>query len=605
MQLDEAVANLESLQKTKESTVEKWKYYSSRQYLNQGEKEYFTSLKVGIGLQTAQTIAQGSASIAYNTPDVAVGPFASVSHGGTHIGNMLSVASAAIGVAAAINTTAGVMASTKGSFDRRMDEWMFQARTAEIELKQLEKQILGAEIRVQIAQKEYDNQGLQIEQSRDMDTFMRSKYTNKELYDWMVGQISSTYFQSYQLAIKLAQRAEICYGRELPEKASSGKPKFIQSSYWDSLKKGLLAGENLQFDLRNMEASYINENARTLELTKHISLAMLNPMSLIDLISKGSCNFSIPEELYDLDYPDHYNRIIKSISISIPCVAGPYTTVPCTLTHTGSYVRKAADSLQSVTAVPCNTIATSSAQNDNGVFDFNFRDERYLPFEGAGAICNMDLQLGGLKGSDGNVNLFPFDFNTISDVIIHVKYTAQKATGTGANRSETVHAKINAAILGTYPFLSTTPTVGATGGILLPRMLSLKHEFPNEWFKYSDHYGADSSTPVTVKLMPDHFPFYKKGRGITVVRMDMKIVKKAASSTAYRIKYRVGTGTEYSVDISGTTSLGTASSLSISIPNTPPGQNISFRMTTATDTPVNIDDLLEDVLIVATYQVVG
>jgi Tc toxin complex TcA C-terminal TcB-binding domain len=32
------------------------------------------------------------------------------------------------------------------------------------------------------------------------------------------------------------------------------------------------------------------------------------------------------------------------------------------------------------------SIATSSAQNDSGMFELNFRDERYLPFEGAGAI---------------------------------------------------------------------------------------------------------------------------------------------------------------------------------------------------------------------------
>jgi hypothetical protein len=32
------------------------------------------------------------------------------------------------------------------------------------------------------------------------------------------------------------------------------------------------------------------------------------------------------------------------------------------------------------------SIATSHAQNDSGMFELNFRDERYLPFEGAGAI---------------------------------------------------------------------------------------------------------------------------------------------------------------------------------------------------------------------------
>jgi Tc toxin complex TcA C-terminal TcB-binding domain len=30
---------------------------------------------------------------------------------------------------------------------------------------------------------------------------------------------------------------------------------------------------------------------------------------------------------------------------------------------------------------PVTSIATSSAQSDSGTFEFNFRDERYLPFE--------------------------------------------------------------------------------------------------------------------------------------------------------------------------------------------------------------------------------
>ena len=38
-----------------------------------------------------------------------------------------------------------------------------------------------------------------------------SKFTNKELYDWMVGQIEQTYFQAYQLAYTMAKAAERCY----------------------------------------------------------------------------------------------------------------------------------------------------------------------------------------------------------------------------------------------------------------------------------------------------------------------------------------------------------------------------------------------------------
>ena len=52
------------------------------------------------------------------------------------------------------------------------------------------------------------------------------------------------------------------------------------------------------------------------------------------------------------------------------------------------------------------------------MFEFNFRDERYMPFEGAGAISSWKVELpSGFR---------QFDYQTISDVIIHISYTAQQ-----------------------------------------------------------------------------------------------------------------------------------------------------------------------------------
>ena len=49
---------------------------------------------------------------------------------------------------------------------------------------------------------------------------------------------------------------------------------FVQTAYWNGDYKGLQAGESLLLDLRRMEASYLDENTRELELTKQISLAL-------------------------------------------------------------------------------------------------------------------------------------------------------------------------------------------------------------------------------------------------------------------------------------------------------------------------------------------
>jgi hypothetical protein len=209
---------------------------------------------------------------------------------------------------------------------------------------------------------------------------------------------------------------------------------FVQFGYWDSLKKGLLAGERLHYDLKRMEIAYLDQNKREYEITKHWSLATWDPLALIVLKETGQCFVRVSEAMLDMDYPGHYLRRIKSVSVALPCVTGPYTSVNCTLTLLGNSVRKSnipqgnegkytrdedgedprfADSIGAI-----QSIVTSSAQNDSGLFELNLRDERYLPFEGAGAISEWRLELPK--------EFRQFDYDTISDVILHLRYTARE-----------------------------------------------------------------------------------------------------------------------------------------------------------------------------------
>jgi len=159
---------------------------------------------------------------------------------------------------------------------------------------------------------------------------------------------------------------------------------------------------------------------------------MLDPLALIKLRSTGSCDFEIPEVLYDMDHPGQYFRRIKSVSVSLPCIAGPYTSISAKLSLGISSYRKSkvtSDGYRENDTPGTDerfvhktnadqAIATSNAQNDSGVFELNFRDERYLPFEGTGAISSWKLELPS--------EIRQFDYNTISDVIIHLKYTAKE-----------------------------------------------------------------------------------------------------------------------------------------------------------------------------------
>jgi len=153
-----------------------------------------------------------------------------------------------------------------------------------------------------------------------------------------------------------------------------------------------------------------------MEVDHPFSLTQIDPGALLRLRETGTCDFALPEVFFDAFYPGQYRRRIKAVRLTIPCVTGPYTNVSATLTLTSSKLRKepklGAAFLVDVPRRRNVSIATSTAQNDAGVFEFSFRDERYMPFEGAGAISSWKLSLPK--------NFRPFEYQTINDGILHL-----------------------------------------------------------------------------------------------------------------------------------------------------------------------------------------
>ncbi|MCI0422477.1 MAG: hypothetical protein L0312_25190, partial [Acidobacteria bacterium] len=320
-------------------------------------------------------------------------PLNSISFGGSNFSGAASAASGVLQQLASLLDRGASIAGTIASYRRRADEWRHQAGLAEGERIMIEKQIEAAKIRITIAEREIQQHKKQIEQSRQIHEFMKRKYTNQELYGWMISQLTTVYFQIYQLAYDTAKRAERAFQHELGVSDVS----FIQFGYWDNLKKGLLSGEKLYHDLKRMEVAYLEENRREYEITQHFSLALLDARALLQLRETGECEFSMPELAFDIGYPGHYMRRIKSASVSVPCVTGPYTNVSARLTLLRNRVRVNGSSQQNYEytgiddpnfrhdLIGIQSIATSTGQNDSGLFQFNFQDERYLPFERAGA----------------------------------------------------------------------------------------------------------------------------------------------------------------------------------------------------------------------------
>jgi hypothetical protein len=99
------------------------------------------------------------------------------------------------------------------------------------------------------------------------------------------------------------------------------------------------------------------------------------------------------------------------------------------------------------------SIATSSGQNDSGMFELNFRDERYLPFEYQGAVSRWRIELP----PENNY----FDLDTVSDVVLHLDYTAREG-------GEVLRAAAGDDARGRLP-----------GDGL--RLFDVRHDFPDAW----------------------------------------------------------------------------------------------------------------------------
>ncbi|MGE5830015.1 MAG: hypothetical protein ACM30G_16890, partial [Micromonosporaceae bacterium] len=244
--------------------------------------------------------------------------------------------------------------------------------------------------------------------------------------------------------------------------------------------------------------------------------------ALTRLRETGECDFDLPEVFFDLFYPGHYRRRIRSVRLSVPCVTGPYTNVPATLALTGSKIRRdptlGAEHLLDVPLRRSVAIATSTGQNDSGVFEFSFRDERYMPFEGAGAVSSWQLSLPK--------TFRPFDYQTITDVIVHISYTAE-SDGVLRQAVEELDATIDGTIAN---YLSSNG---------LARTFSLRQEFSSALNRL---VHSPVGTPVPIEITDRHLSIFLRGRDLQIGSAKL-VLRTPPGQTVAGVSIRVGSMT--------------------------------------------------------------
>lgn len=487
---------LDSLERQRETVEYRKNYYETltQTGLIPWERAQQVARHIVTGLHELEASIQLVRAVLSLLPEI--GAPTAMKYGGMETsGSAAGFASASQALAQA-SEAVSASAGLEAGFQRRDEEWKHQQTLADKELENLKKQIEAANIRIEIARRSLEIHDKTIEQAEEIFEFYQDKFSNLGLYTWLSTQMHRLYREAFNAAFAMAKMTEQAYLFERPYDEAT----LLSNNHWEASQAGLLAGERLHLDLQNLERRFLETNYRTLEVEQVFSLTQFDPSALVKLQQIGECDFSIPEIFFDLNYPGHYRRRIKAARLTIPCVTGPYTSVGATLRLTKSWLRAEPKTGSGLTEVPLRhttTIATSTAQNDAGVFEFSFRDERYMPFEGAGAISDWKLILPQ--------NFRPFDYQTISDVIVRISYTADE-DGVLRDKVQQLNGTLENNI---QYYLSNT-------GVL--RIFSLRREFPDLWHKL---VRGPVGTSVEVELTERYVPFFYLGRNLKTTDVDI------------------------------------------------------------------------------------
>lgn len=420
----------------------------------------------------------------------------------------------AAGFAHALNSTAkvaeaiGASAALQAGFERRAEGWTHQKELAGHDVTGLDRQIEGARLRKKIAEESLALHKRSIEQAEEVYDLYKSKFSHLGLYTQLAGSLQRLHREAYNGAYAMARLAEQALRFERGDDIGAG----IGTGHWDASRAGLLAGERLSVDLLSLERRFLETNHRGLEIDQSFSLTQIDPAALVRLRQTGTCDFVIPEVFFDIFYPGHYCRRIRAVRLTIPSVTGPYVNVSATLTLLSSKIRPApllgAAGLRPVPRRRSVSIATSTAQADSGVFEMSFRDERYMPFEGQGAVDSA-WQVTLPK------TFRPFDYQTINDAILTLSYTAEE-DGTLRGAVERENGAVEGAI---HRYLSDNS---------VPRVFSLRQDF-SETFHRLLHSPVGTDVPFTVT--DKYFPAFLADRDLTVTAATLVLRPKKGQST--------------------------------------------------------------------------
>jgi len=208
-------------------------------------------------------------------------------------------------------------------------------------------------------------------------------------------------------------------------------------------------------------------------------------------------------EWFDRDFPGHYMRMIKHVTLTVIALVPPSEGIQATLKNTGIskiMVGPPFSEPKALVRQP-ESVSVTIPNKGTGLFEVDFNGSLLLPFEQSGVETFWTLELP--KGSNR------FSFETLIDVSMTIHYTAFE--------SSDYRMKLLTE-MGTEKTDPVTQRQYVETEVASQTFFSMHQRFPDQWYHFHNPvfladqtlygFGAGQTTPpyaLRLELKPGHF----------------------------------------------------------------------------------------------------
>ncbi len=433
IQMKELETEASSLEVEKEKKTKKQEHHKSNieKLKTDFENGYAKTMQKVADLREKVESAKRIASAMYSIPDLDAGgivnafggiDFHMAAYGGRKLGEAAITMAESYLSKAMEREAAALQQKTKGEEKKVTEEETFEESIASNEIDQTEKAIIVNTIRQEQNEKEQELFEKELERDEEEYEFLCDKFTNKDLYEWLVKQMTKLSKNMCKLTTKVAKMAEKCYHFEIGDTDMGNAKSFISNSYWDGAYNGLLSADRLIADLHAMEVAYLENDKREQEITWPVSLKAvkiadgeINPDANGQelLANLQNCLFEVNSDYICNELKISFCRI-RDIRLRVVAPDFHGLSLNATLTLESNTLKYGNIEIQNRIGV--RPFATGMANSDCGKFDFNFKSEKYAAFEGAGLDSSWKLTISKTDG-----------LTSIDDVVLYISFTAKNS----------------------------------------------------------------------------------------------------------------------------------------------------------------------------------